>query len=69
MRACGGMAALSHSKFRFHGYGAGAAHFPTVDAIKYEGADSLNPLSFKHYNAEEVVEGKVGPAIVRLVHQ
>ncbi len=38
---------------------AGAAHFPTVDAIKYEGADSLNPLSFKHYNAEEVVEGKV----------
>jgi xylose isomerase len=34
------------------------AYFPTVSAIRYEGADSLNPLSFKHYNAKETVAGK-----------
>jgi len=39
-------------------YAAGAPAFPTVDVIKYEGADSLNPLAFKHYNAKEVVAGK-----------
>lgn len=38
---------------------SGAPAFPTVDVIKYEGADSLNPLAFKHYNAKEVVAGKV----------
>lgn len=32
--------------------------FPEVDKIKYEGPDSTDPLSFRHYNAEEVVEGK-----------
>ncbi len=35
-----------------------SSFFPDVKPIKYEGADSLNPLSFKHYNADEVVEGK-----------
>lgn len=34
------------------------AAFPKIKAIRYEGPDSKNPLSFKHYNADEVVEGK-----------
>jgi xylose isomerase len=32
--------------------------FPKIKAIKYEGSDSRNPLSFKHYNPDEMVEGK-----------
>ncbi len=32
--------------------------FPEVTTIKYEGADSKNPLSFKHYKADEKVLGK-----------
>lgn len=32
--------------------------FPDVPAIKFEGPDSKNPLSYRHYNASEVVEGK-----------
>ncbi|MBX9652728.1 xylose isomerase [bacterium] len=32
--------------------------FPDVKKIKYEGPDSKNPLSFRHYNAEEKIEGK-----------
>jgi len=35
-----------------------AEFFPDVKKIEYEGADSKNPLSFKHYNASEEVEGK-----------
>lgn len=35
-----------------------AEFFPDVNKIEYEGADSKNPLSFKHYNANEQVEGK-----------
>ena len=34
------------------------AYFPDVPAIKYEGPDSTDPLSFRHYNATEVVAGK-----------
>jgi xylose isomerase len=34
------------------------AYFPEVTKIKYEGLDSKNPLAFRHYNPEEVVEGK-----------
>ncbi len=34
------------------------AFFPDVSKIKYEGADSKNPLAFRHYNDAEVVEGK-----------
>ena len=34
------------------------AAFPKIKAIRYEGSDSKNPLSFKHYNADELVEGK-----------
>ena len=32
-------------------------HFPTAK-IAYEGPDSKNPLAFRHYNADELVEGK-----------
>ena len=32
--------------------------FPEVTSIKYEGPESKNPLAFKHYNADELVEGK-----------
>jgi xylose isomerase len=34
------------------------AYFPDVPSIKYEGADSKNPLAFRHYNPTEVVDGK-----------
>ena len=36
----------------------GSVHFPDVKAIKYEGPKSLNPLAFKHYDANEIVEGR-----------
>ncbi len=32
--------------------------FPNISHIAYEGAQSKNPLSFKHYNPDEVVAGK-----------
>jgi xylose isomerase len=32
--------------------------FPDIKKIRYEGPDSTNPLSFRHYNETEVVEGK-----------
>ena len=32
--------------------------FPNISKIKYEGPKSRNPLAFKWYNPEEVVEGK-----------
>jgi xylose isomerase len=35
-----------------------AKAFPQIGKIKYEGPDSSNPLSFKHYNAGQKVEGK-----------
>ena len=34
------------------------AFFPEVDKIRFEGPDSSNPLSFRHYNADEKVESK-----------
>lgn len=33
-------------------------YFPGVQPVRYEGADSKNPLSFKFYNPEEIVEGR-----------
>src|SRR6516225_7234474 len=33
-------------------------YFPDVPKIPYEGPDSRNPLAFRHYNANETVEGK-----------
>ena len=35
-----------------------AEAFPNISKIKYEGPKSKNPLAFKWYNPEEVVEGK-----------
>jgi len=35
-----------------------AEYFPGVSKIAYKGADSKNPLAFKHYNADEMVMGK-----------
>ncbi|MBG79635.1 MAG: xylose isomerase [Phycisphaerae bacterium] len=32
--------------------------FPDVPVIPFEGPDSRNPLSFRHYDAGEVIEGK-----------
>jgi xylose isomerase len=32
--------------------------FPEIKPIKYEGPDSRNPLAFRHYNPDEIVEGK-----------
>jgi xylose isomerase len=32
--------------------------FPKISRIQFEGPQSKNPLAFKHYNAEEVIEGK-----------
>jgi xylose isomerase len=34
------------------------AFFPEVSTIRYEGPDSKNPLAFRHYHADEVVDGK-----------
>ena len=34
------------------------AHFSDVPKIGYEGPESKNPLAFKHYNADEIVDGK-----------
>jgi xylose isomerase len=34
------------------------AYFPDVPKIVYEGSKSKNPLAFKHYNPDELVEGK-----------
>src|SRR5438067_13003826 len=34
------------------------AFFPDVPKIPYEGPTSKNPLAFRHYNADEIVEGK-----------
>ena len=32
--------------------------FADIPKIKYEGPKSKNPLAFKHYNPDEIVEGK-----------
>ncbi len=32
--------------------------FPNISAIRFEGPRSKNPLAFKHYNADETVEGR-----------
>jgi len=34
------------------------AAFPDIPKIPYEGPDSKNPLAFRHYKEDEVVEGK-----------
>jgi xylose isomerase len=42
-----------------------AEYFPDVPKIEYEGPDSKNPLAFKHYDPEEVVEGKTLKDLLR----
>ena len=32
--------------------------FPKIKKIRYEGPDSKNPLAFKYYNEDEVIDGK-----------
>ena len=34
------------------------SYFPGLGPIAFEGAQSENPLSFKHYNPDEVIDGK-----------
>jgi xylose isomerase len=34
------------------------AHFPQIPQIAYEGPKSENPLSFKHYDPAEIIDGK-----------
>jgi xylose isomerase len=34
------------------------AHFPKIPQIAYEGPKSENPLAFKHYSPDEIVDGK-----------
>lgn len=34
------------------------AHFPEIERIRYEGPQSKNPLAFRWYQADELVEGK-----------
>ena len=34
------------------------AHFPKIPIIAFEGPKSENPLSFKHYRPEEMIDGK-----------
>ncbi|MFZ9839732.1 MAG: xylose isomerase, partial [Opitutaceae bacterium] len=34
------------------------AHFPTVPVIPYEGPGTDNPLAFRHYNPDEVIDGR-----------
>jgi len=34
------------------------SHFPALGTIPFEGAKSQNPLSFKHYNPDEVIDGR-----------
>ncbi len=35
-----------------------AIAFPNISTIQFEGPKSKNPLAFKHYNAQEVIEGR-----------
>jgi hypothetical protein len=34
------------------------AFFPEISKIRFEGPDSKNPLSYRHYNEGEMVDGK-----------
>ncbi|MCL1924841.1 MAG: xylose isomerase [Defluviitaleaceae bacterium] len=34
------------------------SYFPNINKIKYEGKDSKNMLAFRHYNPDEVINGK-----------
>ncbi len=34
------------------------AHFPSIPALPYEGPGSDNPLAFRHYNPDELIDGR-----------
>src|ERR1019366_10809825 len=34
------------------------AHFPRIKPIAYEGPGAANPLAFRHYNPDEMIDGK-----------
>ncbi len=34
------------------------SYFPNIEQVKYEGKDSKNLFAFRHYNPEEIIEGK-----------
>ena len=34
------------------------AAFPEIEKIRFEGPDSTNPLAFRHYDADAVIEGR-----------
>jgi xylose isomerase len=40
-------------------------HFPRIPRIAYEGTRSSNPLAFRHYNPDEVVDGRTMAAHLR----
>ena len=41
------------------------AHFPRIKTIAYEGPGAANPLAFRHYNPDELIEGKSMSAHLR----
>ena len=41
------------------------SHFSKIKPIRYEGAGSSNPLAFKHYNPDEIVNGKTMKELMR----
>src|SRR5215469_12362568 len=41
------------------------AYFPEIPKIPYEGPKSKNPLAFRHYKADEKIEGKTLKDLLR----
>ena len=41
------------------------AYFPDVTKIEFEGPSTDNPLAFRHYNPDEVVDGKTMRELLR----
>ncbi|WP_050614275.1 xylose isomerase [Bacillus testis] len=41
------------------------SYFKNIDQIKYEGSHSQNPLAFKYYNPEEVINGQTMEELLR----
>ncbi|MBI4624309.1 MAG: xylose isomerase [Verrucomicrobia bacterium] len=40
-------------------------HFPRIETIAFEGPQSANPLAFRHYNPDEVIDGRTMSAHLR----
>jgi xylose isomerase len=40
-------------------------HFPKIPSIAYEGSQSENPLAFRHYNPDELIDGRPMSAHLR----